>query len=1103
MNNTVNTVHTVVPTIVGRHFALCFLALALLVFSPVAAQAAAVSKPQNAPRTAMPDNGKRQLRGTVTDENGEPLVGVSVLADGSTPLTITDVNGKFNVAVPANATKLTFTYVGMATQSVNIGQRSNFLITMTAGEQSLKDVVVTGYQTISRERTTGSFNVVTPEKLKGKLQTNILARLEGMVPGMMQQNGNLYIRGMATLNGGANAYRPLFVVDGLPFEGDINSINPATIKSITVLKDAAAASIYGARAANGVIVISTLDAKDALKTTIRYDASVKFTPKPDMSYLNLMDSRELVDLRQYGFKFNTVTLGMIPPNYYLDPVSELLYKHRDGLIDDKALNEGLDKYRNLDNRKQLEDFYTQTGVEHQHNLSLSGGNDINRYVVSLNYAGNRYNARYNQTERLGATLRDNIKLTSWLNAEAALTMNINNTNSDRGMGTYANMYRNQPSYTMLKDENGNPLSVPTYKSEWEMNRLMEMGLKDEHYSPITNRSEERYQSNEKYYRLMLGLNVKLMKGLNFDVRFQTENSSDKTTEIYSERSYYVRNMINDAAQYNQTTKRLTLNVPEGAQYAESRGDADAYTLRAQLNFNRDFGLHSIIALAGGERRQTRSTNTSIYYMGFDESTLAYKPVNPTALVNLKGTESLAGNFSWASTANNWINEIENRYVSFYANAAYAFDSKYNLTASIRIDQSNLFGTDPRYQYRPLWSVGGAWHLTKEKFMADKLSWLNNLTLRLTYGIGGNVPRGAGPYVTIKAAQYNPWSKDFGADIKNPPNYTLRWEKTATTNFGLDFAVLNNRLSGSIEVYRKHSTDLLAQRDADPTLGFRQLTLNYGNMTNKGVELTLNSVNVQTRSLRWTTGVNFGYNKNMLDDVEDSNPNVHSYTSGFAAVKGHPLGAIFSFRYAGLSSTDGTPRYYVEGGSKTDSKVSNLSDLAYSGTRHPTYSGSLSNTVAYKNFELSFMLMFYGGNVLRAEPAPFLSEPSHLNPSKEMRNIWRQPGDEKNPNATPAFTGYALDLTTMVHPWYAADRHVFKGDYAKLRHLSFTYRVPQQFVSKCKLSQLAFTLQAQNLFRWTANDYGIDPEALGTTGYGWGMRAIPTPATWTFGVSATF
>ncbi len=1102
MNPILPRVQMAMHHMLRRRLAVAIILPSLLTIAPPAAQATAANQ-QHAPRTAMPDNGKRLLRGTVTDDNGEPLMGVSVSTDGGTPLAVTDADGKFSIAMPANATQLTFTYVGMATQTINIGQRSNFYVAMSAGEQALKDIVVTGYQTISRERTTGSFNVVTPEKLKGKLQTNILARLEGMVPGMMQQNGALYIRGMSTLNGGANAYSPLFVVDGLPFEGDINSINPATIKSITVLKDAAAASIYGARAANGVVVISTIDAKGENKTTIRYDASVKFTPKPDMDYLNLMDTRETIDLREYGFKFNSIPYAMIPPNYYLDPVSELLYKHRDGLIDEQTFQDGMNKYRNLNNRKQLEDFYTQTGIEHQHNLSLSGGNDINRYVFTLNYTGNRFNARYNQMQRYGATLRDNIKLTSWLNAEAALTINYNNTNSDRGMGTYTDMYRNQPSYTMLKDESGNPLNVPTYKSEWEMNRLIGLGLKDEHYSPITNRREERYNSNENYYRLMLGLNLKIMKGLNFDVRFQTENSADKTVEIFSERSYHVRNMINDAAQYNPATKKLTLNVPEGAHYSESRGDADSYTLRAQLNFNRDFGPHSITALAGGERRRTKTTNTSIYYMGFNESTLAYKPIDPTALTNVKGTESLAGNFSWSFTGNNWINEIENRYVSFYANAAYAFDSKYNLTASIRVDQSNLFGTDPRYQYRPLWSVGGAWHIAKERFLAGKLSWLNALTLRATYGIGGNVPRGASPYVTLKAAQYNPWSKDFMAEIKNPPNYTLRWEKTATTNLGLDFSVLNNRLSGSIEVYHKHSTDLLAQRDADPTLGFKQLTLNYGNMTNKGIEVSLNSVNLQTRNLRWTTGLNFGYNKNMLDDVEDSNPNVHSYTSGFAAVKGHPLGAIFSFQYAGLSPTDGTPRYYVEGGSKTEAQVSNLSDLVYSGTRHPTYSGSFSNTIAYKDFELSFMLMFYGGNVLRTEPAPFVSEPSHLNPNKEMRNIWRQPGDERNPDATPAFTGYALDLATVRHPWYAADRHVFKADYAKLRHLSLTYRVPQRLVSKCGLAQLAFTLQGQNLLSWSANKYGVDPEALGTTGYGWGMRTIPTPATWTFGLSATF
>jgi len=213
MNPILPRVQTAMHHALRHRLAVAILLPSLLAIAPLTAQAGATT-PQNAPRPAMPDNGKRLLRGTVTDENGEPLMGVSVSADGSTPLTVTDADGKFSVPMPANATQLTFTYVGMATQTINIGQRSNFHIAMSAGEQALKDVIVTGYQTISRERTTGSFNVVTPEKLKGKLQTSILARLEGMVPGMMQQNGTLYIRGMSTLNGGANAYSPLFVVDG-------------------------------------------------------------------------------------------------------------------------------------------------------------------------------------------------------------------------------------------------------------------------------------------------------------------------------------------------------------------------------------------------------------------------------------------------------------------------------------------------------------------------------------------------------------------------------------------------------------------------------------------------------------------------------------------------------------------------------------------------------------------------------------------------------------------------------------------------------------------------------------------------------------------------
>lgn len=1046
---------------------------------------------------------KRQISGTIVDDKGESLIGVTVAVKNGKNMCLTDADGHFNIWLNSNESTLIISYIGMKTMEVAVLHDGPLKIVMKVDDNPLNEVIVTGYQTLSRERTTGSFNVVTADKLKDKLQTNIISRLEGMVPGLVYQNGEFYLRGMSTLRGGPTRNEPLLVVDGLPFEGNINSINPSIVKNVTFLKDAAAASIYGARAANGVIVITTIDGKGNGKTSVQYDASIKFTPAPNMSGLHRLNSRELVDLQKEGFKYDPGQYAYLDPRERVNPVLELLYKNRAGMIDDAELEKGLDVYRNLDNRKELEEFYTKTGVRHQHNVSISGGNWANRYVVSLNYDGNNYNARYLSSERYGFSLRDNILFFKWLKADLGVTGSFSRDKGDTGMGQFTDIYHNNPSYTMLRDKDGTPINFPKYKSDYELERLKELGLMDESFNPITNRQEENFITKDQYYKVQLGLNFKIIKGLNFDVRFQTENTVSKTTEFHSAESYYVRNMINDAAQYNSMRKTLTLNVPKGAQMGEYRSDVSAYTLRAQLNFSKEFGVHNVTAIAGGERRQKKSTGTSIYYMGFDESSLGYKPVNPLTLSSLMRTEALTGYFMWQSIFNNYITDVENRFVSFYGNAAYCYDNRYDITGSIRVDQSNLFGTDPKFQYRPLWSVGGAWHIMREKFWKGKASWIDNLTLRLTYGIGGNVPKDAGPYLTLEAARYNQWSRDFASAIKNPPNPTLRWEKTATTNVGVDFAFFGNRITGALEFYNKRSNDLLANREADPTLGWRRVTLNYGTMYNRGIEFTLSSNNIRTTDFSWSTTLNFDYNKNKLIDIDDSDINVFGITSGNASVKGYPLGAIFSFRYAGLDGTDGTPQYYIDGGNSVAKNVSSLNDIVYSGTRIPKYNGSLTNIFTYKNFNLSLMFVYYGGHVLRGEAAPFLSLPPTTNVNRDILNRWQQPGDEKRANVTPAFTGYSLDATTVRHPWYAADVHVIKGDYIKLRDLSFTYTFDRQLTDKWGVSNLALTLQVQNLLTWHANNDGIDPEALGTFGYGWGQRGIPNPTTWTIGLSAKF
>ena len=391
---------------------------------------------------------KRHITGTIVDDKGEVLIGVTVAVKNGKNMCLTDAEGHFNIWLHPNESTLVISYVGMKTMEVAALHESPLKIVMKVDDNPLNEVIITGYQTLSRERSTGSFNVVTSDKLKGKLQTNTISKLEGMVPGFVSQNGEFYLRGMSTLRGGPTRNEPLLVVDGLPFEGNINSINPSIIKNVTFLKDAAAASIYGARAANGVIVITTVDGNGNGKTEVQYDASLMFTPAPNMSGLHRLNSRELVDLQKDGFKYDPGQYAYLDPRERVNPVLELLYKNRAGMIDNAELEKGLEVYRNIDNRKDLEDFYTKTGVRHQHNLSISGGNWTNRYVVSLNYDGNSYNARYLSSNRYGFTLRDNISFFQWLKADLGVTGSFSHDKGDTGMGQFTDIYHNNPvSYT--------------------------------------------------------------------------------------------------------------------------------------------------------------------------------------------------------------------------------------------------------------------------------------------------------------------------------------------------------------------------------------------------------------------------------------------------------------------------------------------------------------------------------------------------------------------------------------------------------------------------------------------------------------------------------
>lgn len=1045
-----------------------------------------------------------RISGRVIDDYGEGLIGVNIKISGTSTGTITDVNGEYQI-VAAPEDVLLFSYIGMENKLVKVQSGMQTVdVRMITSRTALGEVVVTGYQTLSRERATGAYAVISEKDTKGKLETDIMSRIEGQVAGMNKTGyGNDFsIRGITTFEG---SQAPLFVVDGLPFEGDIASINPSDVQNITVLKDATAASIYGAQSANGVIVITTKRGQVG-STGIVYSGSVKFTPKPDLGYLNLINSSELVDLEIEGFNYYHPEYQYLNRRYARSPVIDILYRHENGEITD--LEKALSPYRNWDNRRQIEKEFARTGLSHQHNLAISGGTEISRYMFSLNYMKEMSNQKYEYNDRIGFNIKNDTKFFDWLHADIGASGNFSRTDNKNSSysegsstqgGSYVDLIYAYPSYYMLRDTDNTPLPWQRGKSEYELERLRAMGLMDETYSPVTNKQNEKFHSNTNYYRIHAGLLFHLTEGLSANLKYQTEGSYHKGSKMYSRNSWMVRNMINEAATYDSYSGELTLNVPKGGQLDEVRQEDYSYTFRAQMNYDRTFGIHDISAIAGAERRLRRSTGTRVYYMGYDENSLVYSPYDPMTLADIDNTESMYGSFGWLAEDYNGQSHREDRYVSFYGNASYTYDNRYSATGSIRIDKSDLYATDSKKQNRPLWSIGGSWNVSEEKNIRA-VSWINLLKLRATYGIGGNIPKEAGPYMNIIHTGYNYWIGDTGAYISNPPNPLLRWEKTATTNVGIDFALLQYRLSGSVNYYNKKTTDLLGRKNIDSTLGWSSpLLINYGEMNNKGVEFELQSVNIHNKNFNWQTNLLFSYNKNKLINLEGTQESVFSYTAYDVAAVGYPLNSLFSFRYAGLDPNSGDVLIYTKDGDIVD-EVESIDDLVYSGTRTPKYTASLRNSLTFSNFNLSFMFVYYGGHVMRDVVSEYLTDAPRVNLNRKALNHWRKPGDEEISGIAPSINGNIYYYTAQ--PWYSADIHVKKADYIKLRDVSLSYAVPKEWLRKYSLKSLMLTCQVSNLWWWAKNG-DIDPESYHVGGYGTGVLSLPNPTTYTFGVTIDF
>lgn len=1042
----------------------------------------------------------RKATGQLLDSNGNPLVGVSVRIVGTQAGTVTDSNGEYVLDnVPQNA-QIEYSYIGMKSFR---RKASNKHVTVIMEEDTslLADVVVTGYQTLSSERSAGSFGTVKGSVISDKvgLTGNIIQSMEGLATGLsvnMSEGADKFtVRGITSINSNRS---PLFVVDGIPLENSqVESLlNGNDVESITVLKDATAASIWGAQAANGVIVITTKKGSRTSKLQVSYNGSVAYTSKPDYGYMNKMDNATFLRNAQEMFdqyasaysyeKAQSSTNGLSThSNPVIMPHERLMYQCYNGEITTSERDAALQQLASQNGRKQYEKYFMSDKYTTRHSLSLAGGSDKATYYLSVGYIGNK-GADKDGTDRFTVNAKEDFNLTKWLKWD--LTVNASYGNSKSYLSPwkdYANdrmLACNTPyvdlPYATFYDGNGKAVDWSVYTVSDEKRESVE-GLSgiDMSFYPVDDFNSTSNKTIDTNLRVNTGLTLDLFKGLRYETRFQYSRFHSKTEKYYPEGMWKIREEILASTPKNTPTKPWL--PTSGGNFILANGVISDWTFRNQLSYNGDFkdGLHQITALAGTEVREYKNTTFNNFLRGYDIQTMQYTPYDEYNLNRI--SNALMGNTANVFNQKHYEqSEVMRRYFSLYANAAYTYKGKYTLNASLRMDQSNLFGSDPDSQYKPIWALGAAWKMSDEAFMKD-ISWLNRLSLRATYGFAGNSPQpGQGGKYDILQSTSSSFFETTGFTILTPANDKITWEKTRTWNLGFDASILKNRLSITFDYYDKKTTDLIGEMLLNPMSGWNSTTGNVGTMTNRGFEVSLNSRNITAKNFNWNTTLTLTHNSNKITKLSVATPYTAETLTGYGAlnVEGYPVNSLFSYRYAGLNEK-GEPQAYTSDGTIVSGASSYglaKEDVVYSGTTVPKFYGGLTNRFSYKNWELSFMFVYNFGNKMRNECETFQYGRPTMNLLNDFDNRWRKAGDE-NVTDIPAWNATKSN-TANYNLYYMSDRNILNASYIKLRDLSLAYNVPKTFCRKVHTESVRVNLQVGNLFYWAANNKGIDPES---------------------------
>ena len=1001
-----------------------------------------------------------RVQGTVTSaEDGEPIVGATVLVKGTTIGTVTDIDGKFVLTgIPSSAKTLVISYVGMKTQEVAI--RSSVRVSLASDAEVLDDVIVVAYGTAKKSSFTGSAANVDNKKLEMRPITSVTNGLEGQATGVLMtsssgqpgSSASIRIRGYGSINASST---PLYVVDGIPFDGSLNSINPSDIESMTILKDASAGALYGARGANGVVMITTKQGKEG-KTNVTWRSTVGWSERAQKPY-DMLDQKEFVQLSyeaiRNGLIFNSgyswadaeaAARASLGGSSYLGGSAGEQYNP----FKNYSWSELIDPATGLvrDDAKsvydeQWMDNLLQTGFRQEHQMNVNGGTEKTKYMISLGYLNEDGILKTTGFERYNGRANVNTQVNDWFQAN----LNIGLSQSKQNYSDYDGSSTSNPWYS---SQFVSPL-FPVYLRDVAGNTVY-----DEFGNPELDYGETGRPGSYNDFNPLGGLTMDKAKIQNDGASIRTGvtfgGDSDKLGAFKG-----LKLQVNFGADYRNTSSMSYMNMYHGNQ-ANAGGYLDkwstrtlSYTLNQLLTYTRSFGRHNLDVLAGHEYYSYNYQYLDAAKTNLVDGIYELRPATTTV-----GADSYSNNYRIES----WMGRIN-----------YNYDDKYYLSASIRTDGSSRFHKDNRWG--TFWSVGGNWRVSKEAFM-ENVTWVNNLNVKASYGEQGNDDLGSlYAWQSLYSLSYAN-GNNIGGLISTLENKDISWEKNANLNVGIEASLFDNRVRLNAEYYNKKTTNMLLSYPMATSTGFNGYDANVGDMRNSGFEVELGLTPVRTQDFEWNlTWMGSTVNNKVLHLTKES-PEI---INGVRIIKeGYELNTFYMAKSAGVDPQTGAQLYWAydkdENGNITNEYMT--TDYAkastskyFLGSRIPDLYGSIGTDLTWKGLTLSVLTTYsIGGKVYDSLYAGSMDNMYYNNNwNKHALRRWTQPGD-----VTDVPRIEVAGKTTVT------DRFLVDASYFAIKNVTLSYNLPRRWMKSAGLNAVRLFGSVDNLALFT-HLQGMDPQ----------------------------